>query len=104
MHHLHFAACLPGDVDIFGARFLQRQSHKFAASLDTGPIVEFVCHLPRSTSQHVIITPAKAGGPETSGKALQVWIPAFAGMTKKRSNSSFSLAGGISCRRGADGR
>ena len=43
-HHRSLAARLPGDVHIFGARFLQGQSDKLAAPLDPGPIIEFVTH------------------------------------------------------------
>jgi len=38
------AALLARDVDIVGARFLQRQPHILAAALDLAPVVEFVLH------------------------------------------------------------
>ena len=44
-------------------------------------------------SQHTIVTPAKAGS-RAIGRALALWIPAFAGMTSFMAGSGSARAGG----------
>ncbi len=45
--HRRYALALPRqtyDIQVVGARLLEREPHKFAAALYVGPVVEFIAH------------------------------------------------------------
>src|SRR5262249_50162922 len=67
IHHVVFALAVTRDVDVIGARLLEREPHELAAALDLRPVIELIAHRPPLACfllAHVLIGEPASTSPE----------------------------------------